>query len=221
MAGAKQGMLMVWTDIPAEVEAEFNEWYNREHLPDRINKVPGFIRARRFAAASGEPRYLALYETQSVEVMQSEPYLALNRNPDPMSRRFIPLFRNTIKAICDVSARVGQGEGAFLALLPVSADPIRRTEFRDWICHVFLPDTVRSGGVIAATFAEGRSEIVKVAAANYTRMGDRWVDDLILIEAASEAGLFTASARLDGKMLAQHGGTLPLMKQPCCPSRGR
>ena len=26
------GLLMVWADIPAEVEEEFNRWYNEEHI---------------------------------------------------------------------------------------------------------------------------------------------------------------------------------------------
>ncbi len=28
--------LLIWADIPAQHEAGFNEWYNREHLPDRV-----------------------------------------------------------------------------------------------------------------------------------------------------------------------------------------
>lgn len=41
-------ILIVWTDIPAEIEADFNEWYNREHLPDRVLRMPGFLRGRRY-----------------------------------------------------------------------------------------------------------------------------------------------------------------------------
>jgi len=34
MAGQEaQGLLAVWTDIAPEAEAEFNEWYNTEHIP--------------------------------------------------------------------------------------------------------------------------------------------------------------------------------------------
>ena len=27
------GLLMVWSDIDAEFEAEFNRWYDEEHVP--------------------------------------------------------------------------------------------------------------------------------------------------------------------------------------------
>jgi hypothetical protein len=55
---------------PAE-EAEYNEWYNKIHIPDVLN-VPGFVAAQRFKLAEtqfadGKPahRYLALYELET------------------------------------------------------------------------------------------------------------------------------------------------------------
>jgi len=36
------GLLMVWTDIDAEFEPEFNRWYDEEHLA-RLLQVPGFL----------------------------------------------------------------------------------------------------------------------------------------------------------------------------------
>ncbi|MBI3043094.1 MAG: hypothetical protein HYY78_09745 [Betaproteobacteria bacterium] len=77
--GVPRALLLVWTDVPADMEAEFNDWYDREHMRERV-EVPGFIRGRRFAAVSGAPRYLALYEAQSAAVMMSDAYLALNRH---------------------------------------------------------------------------------------------------------------------------------------------
>ena len=65
----KRALLLVWTDIPTDIETEFNDWYNREHLRERV-AVPGFVRGRRFAAISAAPKYLALYEAQSAEVMK-------------------------------------------------------------------------------------------------------------------------------------------------------
>ena len=38
-----QGLLMTFTEVKPELEADFNEWYNREHLDERIN-LPGFRR---------------------------------------------------------------------------------------------------------------------------------------------------------------------------------
>ncbi len=48
-------------DSPPEHEAEFDRWYNEEHLP-LLSRVPGVLRARRFFDPQGKPRYIALYD---------------------------------------------------------------------------------------------------------------------------------------------------------------
>lgn len=50
------GLLMVWTDILEPLEADFNEWYSHEHMPERILGVPGFARTRHFIATRGQAR---------------------------------------------------------------------------------------------------------------------------------------------------------------------
>lgn len=63
--------LFVWTDIEPEYEADFNRWYDREHMEERVS-LPGFQWARRYrAAATGTPRYLALYRAESIAVFTS------------------------------------------------------------------------------------------------------------------------------------------------------
>jgi|SRR5580698_7654889 hypothetical protein len=58
------GLLTVWTDIDAEFEAEFNRWYDEEHIT-RLLEVPGFLSAGRYVALKGGPRYLVIYELAS------------------------------------------------------------------------------------------------------------------------------------------------------------
>ncbi len=36
------GLLMVWTDIDAEYEAEFNRWYDEEHMSVGCCRCRGF-----------------------------------------------------------------------------------------------------------------------------------------------------------------------------------
>ena len=74
MTEQARGLLLVMMDIDPEHEADFNRWYNEEHVPERL-AIPGFVRARRFRALSGEPRYLALYELKSPNVLHSDDYL--------------------------------------------------------------------------------------------------------------------------------------------------
>lgn len=67
------GLLLIMMEVEPEYEEEFNRWYWEEHVPERLT-VPGFISARRFLAVEGEPKYLALYEVESAEVLQSDDY---------------------------------------------------------------------------------------------------------------------------------------------------
>jgi len=64
---------VVMTNPVAGKEAEFNDWYNRNHIPDVLN-VPGFVCAQRFRladvqmggdAASRPYKYLAIYEIET------------------------------------------------------------------------------------------------------------------------------------------------------------
>ena len=67
-------MAAAWLDITPEVEAEFADWYFREHIPERVT-LPGFLSGRRYTAPGGGPnKYLALYEATSKDVFGSEAY---------------------------------------------------------------------------------------------------------------------------------------------------
>lgn len=71
-----RGLLLVMADIDPAIEDDFNRWYEEEHLAERMT-IPGFVNARRFTALEGQPKYLALYDLESPEVLQSEPYLRI------------------------------------------------------------------------------------------------------------------------------------------------
>lgn len=123
MVDRKEGMgsaimaaaiLTIWTDIPADIEADFNEWYNREHLPDRVQRTPGFLR-----------------------------------------------------------------------------------------------------GIASAAYAIGNAEVMQAFAAKDDRAGDRYLENILVIEAASEQGVGTAMRFLDAANLASAGGRPHLLAAPC------
>src|SRR5438270_792361 len=86
------GLLMVWTDIDPEFEAEFNRWYNEEHLP-RLLEVPGCLGARRFVAVEGQPKYLTVYEFEHARVSESDTW-GRARVSNPWTRRVHPHLRH-------------------------------------------------------------------------------------------------------------------------------
>ena len=71
MAKKGTGLLMVWADVPANKEDEFNRWYNEEHLAERM-AIPGFLSGARYEAVKGGPKHLAVYELESPDVLLTD-----------------------------------------------------------------------------------------------------------------------------------------------------
>lgn len=90
----KQGLLLVMADIDPANEEDFNRWYEEEHLDERMG-IPGFINARRFVALEGGPKYLATYDLESPDVLQSEPYRHIvGPGKSAWTKRIESQFRN-------------------------------------------------------------------------------------------------------------------------------
>lgn len=63
----KKHCFVVFTKPVAGQDAEYNRWYDQQHIPD-VLAVPGFLSARRFVSnVDGARQYLALYEMESDE----------------------------------------------------------------------------------------------------------------------------------------------------------
>ena len=90
MANKKgRGLLMVYCDVPLDVEEEFNQWYNQEHIPERLS-IPGVLNAARYEAVQGGPKYLACYELDTHQAWHSPEWQNWLNNPTEWSRRMSP-----------------------------------------------------------------------------------------------------------------------------------
>jgi uncharacterized protein DUF4286 len=81
-------LLVVHTDVDPAHEDEFHAWYNDDHIPALVGQ-PGFIRARRYRAVEGQPKYLAIYEFEREEDRKTPEYQKV-RGTGPMT----PYVRN-------------------------------------------------------------------------------------------------------------------------------
>lgn len=68
-----KGLLMAMMEPPAGFEEEFHDWYDTEHVPERM-AVKGFETGQRFVCVSGFPKYVALYDLTTIDVLQSPEY---------------------------------------------------------------------------------------------------------------------------------------------------
>ena len=67
----QKGLFIVMAKVKPEDEEAFNRWYNEEHLPRVIERIPGVESGRRYKILEGEDEYqfMALYEFQDYEAM--------------------------------------------------------------------------------------------------------------------------------------------------------
>jgi hypothetical protein len=77
------------------------------HIPERLS-CPGFLTARRFRSVDASPRYLAVYELESVDAVHTAEYLALPLSPrkvDPsapggeQTARMLTAFQNVSRHV--------------------------------------------------------------------------------------------------------------------------
>lgn len=92
------GLLVNAMSSAPEGEADFNRWYNEEHIP-ALAAVPGTLCARRFRATrTSKPMYLALYHLESPDVVTSAAWA--KAVDTPWTRRVRPFMTDRIRLVC-------------------------------------------------------------------------------------------------------------------------
>ena len=147
---AGKGMLLTSMDIDAAHEAEFNRWYDREHLEERV-AIEGFVEARRYVAhetsytinsttVPGDgsvaeysftpqealPKYLCLYSTESIETFNGSAYKTRLANPTEWSTKTMARFKNMIRAVARITLSRGNGRGGALGIIRLR--PLKESE---------------------------------------------------------------------------------------------
>ena len=81
-----KAVMVVFMEPVEGTELEFNDWYNRHHVPERVS-VPGILNGRRYELSDGDeaPKYLAIYELEDESVLHSDAYLQNVKDSTPMN----------------------------------------------------------------------------------------------------------------------------------------
>ena len=146
MSLAGQGVIAIWQDLVPDAKQEYREWHNRQHLPERLS-IPGFLRARRFVAASGGPEFYTLYETDVPETVTGKAYLDRLNAPTEWTRRIMPAFRNMARSVCHVAYTGGVGEGGFMCTCRFRLPPGKEAEVTAALRERLLPPLCDRPGI--------------------------------------------------------------------------
>ncbi|MGJ4943192.1 hypothetical protein ACQR1W_21620 [Bradyrhizobium sp. HKCCYLS1011] len=199
---AGKGMLLTSMDINASDEAEFNRWYDREHLEERV-AIDGFIEARRYVAEQASPKYLCLYSTETIEVLDSAAYRARLAAPTEWSKATMAQFKNMIRSVARITISKGTGRGAVLGVIRLRPKAGQDEALRRAL-HVEL-DPADLDGIISMHLLEGDAALSgPTAELPVTTRGADWFVLIDGTESHAIATLMTTRfAAIDGPLATQ------------------
>jgi hypothetical protein len=191
MPMAGKGMLLTSMNIDAAHEAEFNRWYDREHLEERV-AIEGFLEARRYVAHDGNPKYLSLYSTETFAVLDSPAYRAALANQTAWSKANIARFQNMIRAVARITISQGTGRGAALGIVrlrPAGAEDKLRAALHEPL------DPAELDGVISMHLIESDPALSKPITDDPSAPNPGAGDWFVLIDATDVGAASPAAAR--------------------------
>jgi hypothetical protein len=191
------GILFVWTNVDPDHETDFNRWYDREHVEERV-RIPGFVCGTRYQSVSGPRRYLGLYRTESLATFSSEAYFRAFQQQTAWSLSNLARMRDPMRRVCTIQAETGRGSGAWLAVLRLGAHPLGAAP--DRVAQLGR-GLLEIDGVVASRLLTPDPTLSTPLPAE-SPVG-RVLDPILLIEASSEAALTRAVEQAS----AQIGGT--------------
>jgi len=133
----KAAMLLTF-DVERAAIPEHDDWHTHEHLPERLS-IPGFLRATRWVAVRGAPRYVVIYEINRVETLTSARYLERLNNPTPWTSQMMTNYRAMSRGLCSVEKSCGFGIGHFALLIRFSQAPGSNLSVTEWLRDDIIP----------------------------------------------------------------------------------
>jgi hypothetical protein len=149
-----KGILVAAMNFSDVAEDEFHDWYDTEHIPERL-RVPGFLNAERWIGAADPKASLALYDLDNVGVLHSPTYQAVGgANGSPWTKRVTgrtkPIIRLEGEQILPGYKLAPVGEADALLFISMNVAPEHEADFNDWYNQEHLPALAGVPGVLCA-----------------------------------------------------------------------
>lgn len=204
----RPGILAIFNDCRPGREAEFEAWFQGEHLQERL-AVPGFLFGRRHQAISGGAGYFNFYVVETPAVLTSPPYLERLDSPTPMTKRIMAeVFLNMNRTICQRTLRRGDFRGAY-------AVTARFDEVPDVAALTALADLlVRDPGVASCEIWSATSPTGQpVSMEEKLRGGDKKIKACFMVDTLRQADAEKTGARLSQEFAAAEVGVFRVLCQ--------
>ena len=184
------GMLFVWTSADPEHERDFNRWYDREHVEERV-RIPGFVSGTRYQSVRGPRKYLGLYRTVSLGAFQTPDYFKAFGHQTPWSLTNLQRMVDPMRRVCAIEAETGMGTGAWLAVLRLGASAMGQDAEAVAGMAALGEKLLRIDGVIATRLLTPDAKLSGPLPAE--QQEGRVLDPIFLIDASSEGAAVTAA----------------------------
>jgi hypothetical protein len=187
---SQPGILAIWNDVRPGREADFETWFQSEHLAERL-AVPGFRFGRRHEALSGTPRFFVFYVTDGPEVLTSKPYLERVDNPTPMTRMVMSeVFQNMNRTVCRRVARRGDFRGSYAVTARFNETPDEAATTS------LLGELVKDPAVAAAELWVAADANAPVSEEEKLRGGDKKIKTCLIVDTLREKPAEALGARM-------------------------
>jgi hypothetical protein len=148
-----KGLLFMAFDFSTAHEDEFHDWYDREHVPERL-RVPGFINAERWIDEQNPKIHVATYDLDSAGVLATPAYHAVGgANQTVWTKRVTGMCRRIMRFEGEQLVPgdlTGDSRAKALLVASMNVDPTAETEFNEWYNTEHLPQLAAVPGVLAA-----------------------------------------------------------------------
>lgn len=94
-------IMVVMMQVDPADEADFNRWYDEEHLRERL-EIPGYISARRFKLQEGTDgmlNFLCIWELEDASPLSSEMYQQQRARVTDLHRRANAVIKSRARGI--------------------------------------------------------------------------------------------------------------------------
>ena len=152
------GILVPIVDFTGMAEDEFNDWYDLEHIPERL-QVPGFLGCERWISADNQRISVATYELENTDVLKSAAYNAIGNhagggdNLSAWSKRVTARIKMLMRFEGEQITTDGGDtpkDAPALLLNAMSVAPEHEQEFNDWYNTEHIPALGAVPGTLCA-----------------------------------------------------------------------